>query len=160
MKRTRKAFTLIEAVVTIAIMSIVFGISAVCFTNLIRIQNEASENTRRQSEANRINSVISDYVSFVSVKTPDLAFNFDSETGTSIIITTNLGSSHTLKYENKFLIVTYSYSGSNDYLKYTNSISVDKTSSIVFDFDETLNLLSTTCRISGKDFKFAHVFKV
>ena len=160
MKRTRKAFTLLEAVVTIAIMSIVFGISAVCLTNLVRIQNESSENTRRHAEANRINTLISEYVSFVSIKTGDLAFNFDSETPTSITFTTNLGSSHILKYENDYLIVTYDYSGDVNYLKYTNVLSVQKTSSLTFDYDETIDLLNMTCTILGRDFHFAYVFKV
>ena len=160
MKRIKKGFTLVEAVVTIGIMSVVFGLSAVCFSNLFRIQNASSENTRRQAEANRINSFILDFVSFLSVETDDLNFNFESVSGTSINFSSNKGSTHTLSYLNKHLACSYNYSGDIDYLKYDPSISVELTSQVAIDYNDTLNILKFNCSISGRDYSFAYVLKV
>ena len=160
MRRAKRGFTLIEAVVTIAIMSVVFGLSALCFSNLFRIQDESSKNTQRQIEANRINNLVSDFVSFLSVKTDELSFSFSSKTETSIIFVSSKSSTHTLSYSSSQLSVTYANAGEVEYLKYENSVSLSNDSTVIFDFESTLKILKMDCSISGKEFSYAYVLKV
>ena len=159
MKRIRKGFTLVEAVVTISIMSIVFALSAVVISNLITIQNKSADKTAENAEIEKVESFINDYVSFVSLKTDSISFSYYQSTSDSIAFKTN-DYIYTLSFSDHELGVSNNYDGSVDYLKYSKSVSLKNTNSMVFSYSDTLSLLKVESKIGSHTHKYAFVFKV
>lgn len=78
MTKARKGFTLIEAIVTIAILGVGFSLTGVVVSQLIRVQDSASAVADAESTFQSVDSLISQYVSFVSLDTPLLSFEKNS----------------------------------------------------------------------------------
>ena len=74
MTKARKGFTLVEAIVTIAILGIGFALTGVVVSQLIRVQDAASEVADNESTFQSVDSLVSQYVSYVSLDTPLLSF--------------------------------------------------------------------------------------
>ena len=159
MKRIRKGFTLVEAVVTISIMSIVFALSAIVIANLITIQNKSADKTAENAEADKVESFISDYVSFVSIKTDSLSFSYYQSSDHDVSFKSN-GYTYTLAYSDNQLSVLNNYDGLNEYLQYEKTVTLKNTKSITFDYSSSLSLLKVESKIGNHSYDFACVFKV
>ena len=142
MKKSKKAFTLVEAVTTIAIMGVAFALTAICVSNMVKIENGASKQVAINNELAKANDSVNEYVSFVSVNTDDLSFSYKQSTESSVTFTDGT-SDYTLSssQEHKNLVFSSTYSGDNPYLSKTFSYSFKYISHITFSFDSSISLL-------------------
>ena len=159
--KTRKAFTLIEAVITIGILSVSLALSAVAFSNLGRIQETATDQVVANRELNKADEFVSRYVSFVSIKTDDISFSStDTSSSNTIVFTLNGTTNYNLSFIDKRLSVSNDYSGESDYFKYSESEEMKYISEIVFDYDSSLGLLISSVKyLNNKNIRYSYVVR-
>ena len=74
MRKTKKGFTLIEVVVTLAILGVSFALTGIVVSQLTGVQNATSVLVSHETVFDNADRLISEYVSYVSVVTPSLSF--------------------------------------------------------------------------------------
>ena len=144
MKRAKKGFTVVELVVTIALVGILAATTAITITATVRIQNEASEKTATAREVDEAATRIKEVVSFLSVQNDVCDFHFSGCTGTEVTFRNNADSaSYTLGFAEKSLYLSNDYGGENRYFQYSFTLSYPHIEKIDFSFDSSLQLLTT-----------------
>lgn len=153
--KTRKGFTLVEAIVTIAILSIAFGLSAVAFSNLGRIQDTAAEQMAANSELDKADSLISEYISMVSVNTNSRSFSHQSHNENNLVFSSN-GSNVFLSFSNR----TLGYVGDGSFSEIGHSETFKHINNISFAYDDDLGLLVSTVKYSSsKTIKYSYIVR-
>ena len=163
MTKLRKGFTLLEAIVTIAILSVGFALTGVVVSQLVRIQDSATSVANNESVFQSTDSLIGQFVSFVSVDTPLLKFEENGSSPTGVVYVATQYSkesapvssvSFSLQYsaENKTLSVASSViSGEpNDYLKKSDWKSVKGISALTFELDDSIHFLTADVSLGEK----------
>ena len=149
--KRKKGFTLIEAVITIGVLSIVVAMTAVVISNMVRIQSASSTQYEANEEISKANKLAEEYVSFVSVNNSALSFDYSSHTNTSVTFSCGVDT-FSLKFLNQTL--SYScdttYSGDNEYLKQSNSIELKNVDAITFDYANDIKMLSMDITVLGR----------
>ena len=159
--KTKKAFTIMEAVLTIGILSVAFALSAMAFSNLTRIQETATDQVVANRELNKIDDFVSEYVSFVSVKTNDISFNGnDVNDSNTVSFVLNSTTNYSLSFGNKKLSVINDYSGSETYFNYSNNLELEYVKDIKFSYDSNIGLLiSSISYLSNKSIRYSYVVR-
>ena len=144
MKKTKKGFTVVELVVTLALVGILTATTAITITATVRIQNEASEKTATAREMDEVATRVKEVVSFFSVKNDACDFQFSACSDSEITFENNaVSASYTLGFAEKSLFLSNNYTGENRYLQYAFSLSYPHLENIEFSYDSTLDLLTT-----------------
>ena len=162
MRKTRKAFTLLETVVTIGILAIAFGLAGVLVSQIVTLQNKSTDEIVLSDQRATLDDFVADYVSFISVDTDELSFSYKSSDDNTITFTAELADSSTYDYSILFVgqILTvrnnYPDEGENAYLKYQKSVRLADIQSIAFSFDTEIGLLKTTA-LSSEGFAWNSV---
>ena len=149
--KSRKAFTLLEAVITISILTIVIGMTAVVITNMVTIQKATSTQYEANDEISNANKIANEYVSFVSVRDSDISFVYSSSSPTSLTFSVDTYD-FSLRYSNNTL--SYScdteYLGDNEYLKKSNSTSLNNVEAFSFTYHDDINMLEMDMTLLGR----------
>ena len=150
-----------EAVLTIGILSVAFALSAMAFSNLTRIQETATDQVVANRELNKIDDFVSEYVSFVSVKTNDISFNGnDVNDSNTVSFVLNSTTNYSLSFGNKKLSVINDYSGSETYFNYSNNLELEYVKDIKFSYDSNIGLLiSSISYLSNKSIRYSYVVR-
>lgn len=133
--KRKKGFTLLEAVITIGILVTVIALTTVVITNMVNIQKASSTQYEANEEISKAYKVVEEYVSFVSVNDNDVSFTYESSSPNSVTFSSSdynfslTYSSNTLSYG-----CDTTYSGSNDYLKTSNSVDLNHVESFTFTY--------------------------
>ncbi|MBQ7250744.1 MAG: type II secretion system protein [Bacilli bacterium] len=147
MKKAKKGFTVVELVVTIALVGILAATTAITITATVRIQSEASEKTATAREMDEAVTRIKEVVSYFSVQNDVCDFQFSGCTGTEVTFTNNADSaSYTLGFAEKSLYLSNDYGGENRYFQYSFTLSYSHIEKIDFSYDSSLQLLTTILR--------------
>ncbi|GEM_PF-5323517 len=157
--KKRKGFTLVETIVTLSILGISFGLAATVVAALLGVQNKASDQYVASKQLKVANDMISDYVSFVSVKTESTSFSFSSASATSVKYTNN-SYLYELKYDNKTLSITTNYDGSVEYLKKNASEQLDSLDYVKFEYTAPLNLLIAEMKAGESILRYSYTLRV
>ena len=159
--KTNKGFTIVEAAITLGIMALGLGLSAVAFSNLGRIQTTATDQLLANKEINEIDNIVSRYVSFVSINNGDLSYSCDSIFDSNqISFVSNYGNSYTLSFANNNLSLLNNYSGSDEYFNFSYSKDFSYVSDLKFDYDSNLGLLiSKISYLSNKTIRYSYVVR-
>lgn len=169
----KKAFTVIEAVVTIAVLSVVIGVSTLAISNLTNVQRGASTEVARHNEVDAINDVASSFVSFVGLDTDSepngLSFALArSSVTTSQIVYTCKTYTYTLAYNQPASAIAFSTNAPADaspsYLRATG-VTAEKTlknvTDIEFSFDTDISLLILRISFaSGEPYRLSYIVRV
>ena len=167
----KKAFTVIEAVVTIAVLSVVIGVSTLAISNLTNVQRGASTEVARHNEVDAINDVASSFVSFVGLDTGSepngLSFARSSATTSQIVYTCSTYT-YTLAYNQPASAIVFSTNAPADaspaYLRATG-VTATKTlknvTDIEFSFDTDISLLILRISFaSGEPYRLSYIVRV
>ena len=159
--RTRKAFTVVEAAITLGILAIAFALSAVAFSNLSRIQTSATDQTVANRELNSIDEMVSRYVSFVSIKKSDVSFSYvDNSESNNVVFALNSSTNYKLEFSNKTISITNDYSGEDNYFKFSDSKALSFINSVQFEYDVDLALLiSEVNYLSNNTIRYSYVVR-
>ena len=156
MTKAARGFTLLETIVTIGILSIGFALTGVAVSQLVQIQNSASEVARREDTFQSVDSLLSEYVSYVSLDTALLNFELDSWNSIGVVF---VGKQYDVPGGTLLASVSYSVSYSSEehqleitknvlsgepvgYLNKSDWKSVKGISSFSFVLDETIHFLT------------------
>ena len=156
MAKVARGFTLIETIVTIGILAVGFSLTGVAVSQLVRVQDSASGVAHREDTFQSVDSLLGEYVSYVSVDTPVLNFELDHWSSIGVVFTgkqydtpggTLLASvSYSVAYsseESKLEITKNVISGEPvGYLDKSDWRTVKGISSFSFTLDETIHFLT------------------
>ena len=154
--KKRKAFTVIEAVITLAIMAIALGLTAVAFSNLGNIQTAATDQLVANRELTKIDYLVSRYVSIVSVDSGTHSFYSASIEGThTLTFTSSISLSYTLSFSNKQISAVQNNPSSD-----IDTIEVTLVDDVIFDYDSDLGLLiSHVSYLSNKKINYSYIVR-
>lgn len=154
--KKRKAFTVIEAVITLGIMAIALGLTAVAFSNLGNIQTAATDQLVANRELTKIDDLVSRYVSIVSVDSGTHSFSSTSIEGTHALTFTSSSSlSYTLSFSNKQISAVQNNPSSE-----IDTIEVTLVDDVKFDYDSDLGLLiSHVSYLSNKKINYSYIVR-
>lgn len=160
-KTKKSAFTLVELVISLALLGIFFTITGIVVGNLVKEQNSQAVERQKIDEIDSVDEFVGKFVSTINISTSDIYFSYNDEK------TSESANGHT------FYLNYKSYTDRNYYLKfessqYVQTLSVKKTESlsdesylyesvlvlkqtfnIVFDYDESLKTLKTIINLSS-----------
>ena len=144
--KKRTGFTIVEMVITLAILSVAFALSSVAFSNLGRIQSSATDQVVANRELDKLDDLVDEYISLVSLNTSSIKFDYDHvEHGENFITfkekETDPEYSYTLRFAGSALGYTYDYSGENDYLKKHRGENFKYINDVKFNYDSSLAFL-------------------
>ena len=163
--KLRKGFTIIEMVITIAILGVAFGLSAVAFSNLTRIQNSAANQLVVSREIDKIDEVTNEYISLVSLNTPSVKFDYANVESGERYVTFSEDDptpsfSYTLKFENSSIAYFSFYSGDNDFLKKHRGESFKHINDVTMSYSQSLALLTLDIKYSGsKNIRYSYIVR-
>lgn len=163
--KLRKGFTIVEMVVTIAILSVAFGLSAVAFSNLSRIQSSATTQLAISREIDKINKVVNEYISIVSLRTSSIKFDYEHvESGVDYVTfkedDANPSYSYTLRSANSTIAYFSNYSGDNEYLKKHRVESFKNINEVTMNYNQSLALLVLDIKYSGtKNIRYSYIVR-
>lgn len=169
MKGKRKGFTLVEAVVTIAVLGVTFSLTTVAVTQLVQVQNGAADQTALESRYQAADSLMNEYVSFVGLKTPGeqgISFAYKSSSANSLVFTATYASStydFVLSHDsaNQVLSVTCDQTPPEGYLSKSNWTKTNRIEGVAFSYVESLSLITAEIRLDAShQRKFAYVVRV
>lgn len=171
MKGKRKGFTLVEAVVTIAVLGVTFSLTTVAVTQLVQVQNGAADQTAIESRYQAADSLMNEFVSFVGLNTSTegeqgISFAYKSFSTDSLIFTaTYAGSNYdfVLSHDsaNQVLSVTCDQTPPEGYLSKSNWTKTNRIEGVTFAYDESLSLITAEIRLDAlHQRKFAYVVRV
>jgi prepilin-type N-terminal cleavage/methylation domain-containing protein len=168
MKGKRKGFTLVEAVVTIAVLGVTFSLTTVAVTQLVQVQNSAADQTAIESRYQAADSLMNEYVSFVGLNTPGeqgISFAYESSSLNSLVFTaTYAGSTYdfVLSHDSasKVLSVTCAQTPPEGYLSKSNWTKTNRIEGVAFAYDKSLSLFTAEVRLDAShQRKFAYVVR-
>jgi prepilin-type N-terminal cleavage/methylation domain-containing protein len=170
MRGKRKGFTLVEAVVTIAVLGVTFSLTTVVVTQLVQVQNSAADQTAIESRYQAADSLMNEYVSFVGLNTPgeqgiSFAYNYESSSPNSLVFTATYVSSRydfVLSHDSasKVLSVTCAQTPPEGYLSKSNWTKTNRIEGVTFAYDESLSLITAEiCLDASHQRKFAYVVR-
>ena len=169
MKGTKKGFTLVEAVVTIAILGVAFSLTTFAISQLAQVQNGAAEQVSFETRYQEADSLLNEYVSFVSLKTPGeqgISFSYKNHTSEALVFTASYLSNDynfSLSFDstNKKLSVTSDPSVPDGYLAKTNWPKAEGISGVSFSYDSGLSFFTAEIVLDEQHSrKFAYVVRV
>lgn len=145
MRKCKKGFTVVELVITIALVGILSATAAITVSALVNIQSNISKTTSTQKDIEDASNNIKDAVSFVSVKNSICAFEIKACVESEITFTNTVDSAdYSLSFAEKTLRFTSDYAGENEYLQYAFSNAYSTLKTIEFSYDASLHLLKAT----------------
>ena len=148
----KKGFTLVEAVVTIGVLTMVVTMTSLVIFNMVNIQKATAAQYEINEEIDKAYKVAEEYVSFVSVNNDELRFTYVPNTTTSSLTFSCNEYNFSLKYLDNY--ISYgcdtSYLGDNDYLKQNKSVELHNVDSLSFNYDNDIKLLVMDISISGR----------
>ena len=168
MKGKRKGFTLVEAVVTIAVLGVTFSLTTVAVTQLVQVQNGAAEQTAIESRYQAADSLMNEYVSFVGLNTPGeqgISFAYKSSSPNSLVFTATYASStydFILSHDSasRVLSVTCPQTPPEGYLSKSNWTKTSRIEGVTFAYDNSLSLITAEVRLDeSHQRKFAYVVR-
>ena len=158
--KKKSAFTLVEAAITIGIMGVAFALGGVVIYNMVNIQDKSADNTDRINTISRIDDLINDYVSFVSLDTDAISFSYTSYVADPAEITfTTSTYNYKLAYSSSSLSISSNYDGEVDYLKHEKSITLSDVEYMTFAYDTSKAMLNVRTKVSGKETHLVYVFR-
>ena len=168
MKGNRKGFTLVEAVVTLAILGLTFGLTTLAISQLARIQDGATGQVSIESSYQAADEMMTEFVSFVSLKTSGddgINFAYTSQTESSLTFTAAYHSSSylfTLSHDSasKSLKVISDPNVPAGYLAKSKWTKASHIEGVNFSFDSDLSLFNATIRLDETHSRnFAYVVR-
>lgn len=168
MKGKRKGFTLVEAVVTLAVLGVTFSLTTVAVTQLVQVQNGAADQTAIESRYQAADSLMNEYVSFVGLNTPGeqgISFAYKSSSANSIVFTATYVSStydFVLSHNSasRVLSVTCAQTPPEGYLSKSNWTKTDRIEGVTFAYDKSLSLITAEVHLDAThQRKFAYVVR-
>ena len=130
--RRKKAFTVIELTVTLAILAISFSLSAVVVVSLNSTQQHTNEIITINNEIQNASDFIEEFVSFISLDDPTNKVKCNDQN----VKFYHNSSIYTLGFsENVLSAKTENYSGIVEYFDYNKSISLQNITSIQFSYN-------------------------
>ena len=159
--RKKSGFTLIEAVITLAILTISTGLVVLVLNSLIRVQNASKDEDIANSELQTLDNTVNKYVSLVSQKTEIRDFEYDSsKSNFRTLVFTLDEDDYTLSYSNPNIVISTTYDGSDSSLSVSESKELTSISNVTFSYDENLSLLIVNAVSRGVDNKYVYVVRV
>ena len=159
--RKKSGFTLIEAVITLAILTISTGLVVLVLNSLIRVQNASKDEDIANSELQTLDNTVNKYVSLVSQKSEIRDFEYDSSKSNSrTLVFTFDEDDYTLSYSNPNIVISTTYDGSDSSLSVSVSKELTSISNVTFSYDENLSLLIVNAVSRGVDNKYVYVVRV
>lgn len=157
--KKKSGFTLIEAVITLAILTISTGLVVLVLNSLIRVQNASKDEDIANSELQTLDNMVNKYVSLVSQKSEIRDFEYKSSTSRTIVFTLD-EYDYTLSYSNPNIVISTNYDGSDSSLSVSESKELTSISNVTFSYDENLSLLIVNAVSRGIDNKYVYVVRV
>lgn len=154
MKRSKKGFTLIEVVATLAILAVSTALSTIVIYNMSRTEAASAQQYRYNNQIDDIDRILRDYVSYVSLKTGDsehgvnISFSSVSEDSHTITFVDDGSGVYSLTYAEQMLSIVFS--GDTYCDNVTNAASITDVSNYTVAFDETLSLIKINYEVNGK----------
>ena len=112
MQKFRRAFTLIELVITIALISVAGALSAIVISNLLNVQTLQSQSIEVENDLANVDEVIRKYVSIIAIESEELSFTDPVVQNDKNIVITNGSYTDSLSAVHSFK-VTLIYTESN-----------------------------------------------
>ena len=170
MKGKRKGFTLVEAVVTLAVLGVTFSLTTIAVTQLVQVQNGAADQTAIESRYQAADSLMNEYVSFVGLNTPgeqgiSFAYKSSSSSANSLVFTATYVSStydFVLSHNpaSRVLSVTCAQTPPEGYLSKSNWTKTNQIEGVTFAYDKSLSLITAEVRLDAShQRKFAYVVR-
>ena len=157
--RKKSGFTLIEAVITLAILTISTGLVVLVLNSLIRVQNASKDEDIANSELQTLDNTVNKYVSLVSQKSEIRDFEYKSSSSRTLVFTLD-EYDYTLSYSNPNIVISTNYDGSDSSLSVSESKELISISNVTFSYDENLSLLIVNAVSRGVDNKYVYVVRV
>ena len=154
MKRSKKGFTLLEVIATLAILAVSTGLSTVVIYNMSRTESASAQQYRYNNQIDDIDRVLRDYVSYVSLKTGDsehgvnISFSSVSEDKHTITFVDEGSGTYSLTYAEQMLSIVFS--GDTYCENVTSAASITDVKNFTVAFDESLSLIKVNYDINGK----------
>lgn len=159
--KKKSGFTLIEAVITLAILTISTGLVVLVLNSLIRVQNASKDEDIANSELQTLDNTVNKYISLVSQKSEIRDFEYDSSKSNSrTLVFTFDEDDYTLSYSNPNIVISTTYDGSDSSLSVSESKELTSISNVTFSYDENLSLLIVNAVSRGIDNKYVYVVRV
>lgn len=166
--KLRKGFTLLEVVVTMAILGISTALTVVVAANLANVQNASATQFSYSKQINDINDIASKYVSFVSLNTKSISFTYASHDTKSITFNATgdeVGGTYWYRFgynnETNTFGISTNYSGDVSYLIFDYSITVKdvKNDGVNFTYNSVDKILTLTINLNGMDNHLVYVVR-
>ncbi len=142
MKPSHRGFTTVELVVTIAVIGVLSAMTAVTIGAMVNVQNKASTTTAINQQLDSASEKIQELVSFVSVKNDVCQFGEPTCNEASIIFANTINSTtYSLNFAQKKLVLSNTYTGSVEYLKYAYTAEYSEINSMSFSYDSSLKMI-------------------
>ena len=139
--KSKKGFTLVEMVVTLAIIGVSSALTVIVVTNLVNSQNASSNQYAYSKEMDIIDKTANEFVSFVSINNSDASFTYKSQSETSVTFTYDNTYDYTFCFSDKALRLTNNYDGEEAYFRKTFIKTLEHATNFVFSFDVSSALL-------------------
>lgn len=157
--RKKSGFTLVEAVITLAILTISTGLVVLVLNSLIRVQNASKDEDIANSELQVLDNTVNKYVSLVSQKSEIRDFEYKSSNSRTLVFTLD-EYDYTLSYSNPNIVISTNYDGSDSSLSVSESKELTSISNVTFSYDQDLSLLIVNAVSRGIDNKYVYVVRV
>ena len=154
--KTKKGFTLLEAVVTIGVLGVITAMTTAVIANMVNIQKASGDQYEYSEEMKDAFDLVDEYMSYVSIP----RFSYRTSNTTSISFTYTFSDESTLNYGLSYSnnVLSYGpeteYSGSDEYFKKTNRVSLKNITSgedsFRFTYDQGLSMLMVYLHVNGK----------
>lgn len=140
MRKTQKAFTLIEVVMSLGLIGIFFALTAVVVVGAANVQDFQARELAVDTELTKAQDFLDDVVSYVSVNTTSRKFVVSFSSESEISFECNSDTTYTLRKSVNSIIFTNNYEGDDSYNNHSGSISFEELNVKNFAFDNTTYL--------------------
>ena len=151
--RKRRAFTLLEVVVTLSVLAICFALTIGVVASLTSIQKSSSNLVSLDNQLNDVDETIKKYVSMVSIDTSEAESYTSPSFSSNKIVFTNNGSDYSLKFENQKIGI---YKDDSITIK---EHKVDDVKNLTFTYRDEIALLTSEVEIRSTNYKFVYVLR-
>ena len=173
MKRAKKGFTLVEAIVTIAVLGVTGTLTVLAVNQLTSIQNGAANQVGDETTLNRADELTNEFISYVSIASPassgGLSFSIDPSIGqdakeiTFFASYDNKSFPYILEFDSsaKTLTVSLPDNPPSGYLSKQNWTKVSNLTNVKFNYESSIHLLTADFYISETAFRrYAYVLRI
>lgn len=157
-RKTRKGFTIVELVMTIAILGVSTALTVLVIANVTNIQRSSTNQFVYSKQLKAIDDIANDYVSFVSLNNSAVDFNYVTDTTSSITFKCD-DYLYILSYSNHIFGITNNYDGADEYFAKTENANVDVVDDVVFSYYPELGQLVLTVKINDVDNHLSYIFR-